>query len=232
MQKRRLQPSPSLLVIQLNKKHYKDMENIQVSKSQGLRKMSSSVSSLGLNSKTKSKTKAAPTGDRPWAGSYFNIPEPEANENGNLPTSYSTAEVEMHMIYRSLRVEKHIVQEIKPHVYINDSGSGHVGWYEPQELAIPLKEKAWGNRDCIAAVIYYSFIDSRTGERKTWTSSSGITLMMRIDMYTWQHLYEDGSKNGNPFIPECVKKKHPQMDWEDYEENREAYNEFYKTHFT
>ncbi len=115
------------------------------------------------------------------------------------------------MILKSLRVEKHIVQEIKPHVYINDSGVGHVGWYEPQSLAIPLKELAWLNRDCIAAVIYYSFIDSRTGERRTWGMGPGITLMIRKDNFTWQHLYADGKENGKPFIPECVKLRHPNL---------------------
>ncbi|QHL86265.1 hypothetical protein GU926_01910 [Nibribacter ruber] len=149
----------------------------------------------------------------PWVDSYFGIPEPEATDYG-LPTSFITVEYEIHILFKDLTVEVHTIRHDRQHQTITKDGRGHLGMFDPQDFSMPLKEKAWGNSDAIAFVIYYSNTSSLTGIK---IKSKDKCLCAKVGRFKWKWVYYKDlhgalrqTEYENAFIPDNVKMKNPQ----------------------
>lgn len=121
-------------------------------------------------------------------------------------------EAEIHILLKDLGVVKYSIQEdsLFGRVEGNKGTPTQIGLGDPQDIAMPLKDLAFKNPDAIAFAVYYNMVNPKTGERKRCMAAPEVSLMIKINKYTWQWVDEAGNK-GLTLIPDVVKIRHPHV---------------------
>ncbi|RNI29095.1 hypothetical protein [Rufibacter latericius] len=105
-----------------------------------------------------------------------------------------------------MEVEKHTMLHHRKHAGITAEGRPHLGFFDPEDIATPLKEIAFKHEQALAFVIYFAYTDSRTNVRRE--DNEDIIRWLKNGRYSWQWMDEDGRK-GEAFVPDAVKMRHP-----------------------